>query len=204
MLFRSESTPYKIQTSIKAQDSFWIKSQPYSLSDMLDHDMDYIPLFIGGTIYQAFLSALFYHRWHSPITGTVRRTTYVNGTYYSEAESQGYDPAGPNNSQAYITHTAARAIIYIECDRVEIGMIAIVFVGMAEVSSNVFLSHLVPGYHVTKGEELGYFQYGGSTHCVIFRPGVISHFAANAIPQADGHHHTTPAVLLNTCVAIAR
>jgi phosphatidylserine decarboxylase len=42
---------------------------------------------------------------------------------------------------------------------------------------------VTPGYHVGKGEELGYFQYGGSTHCLIFRPGAIAEFTLTAIPQ---------------------
>lgn len=44
---------------------------------------------------------------------------------------------------------------------------------MAEVSSNYFHTHIKQGYKVKKGEELGYFQFGGSTHCLIFRKGVI-------------------------------
>jgi Phosphatidylserine decarboxylase len=31
---------------------------------------------------------------------------------------------------------------------------------------------------IKKGEELGYFQFGGSSHCVVFRKGVIEHFSA--------------------------
>jgi Phosphatidylserine decarboxylase len=31
-----ESTPFAIATNVKAQDVFWIKSQPYSLKQMLD------------------------------------------------------------------------------------------------------------------------------------------------------------------------
>ena len=49
-------------------------------------------------------------------------------------------------------------------------------IGMAEVSSCVLLDNIKAGYKVKKGEELGYFQYGGSTHCLIFRPGVIKEF----------------------------
>jgi phosphatidylserine decarboxylase len=29
-------------------------------------------LFQGGTVYQAFLSALSYHRWHSPVNGVIK------------------------------------------------------------------------------------------------------------------------------------
>jgi phosphatidylserine decarboxylase len=49
-----------------------------------------------------------------------------------------------------------------------------------------------PGYHVAKGEELGYFQFGGSTHCAIFRPGAIAGFSLTAIPQP---HDPNPPLL---------
>ena len=49
-------------------------------------------------------------------------------------------------------------------------------IGMAEVSSSVLLDKIKEGYRVKKGEELGYFQYGGSTYCLVFRPGVIKKF----------------------------
>ena len=57
-----ESTPYGISTDVQRQDRFWIKSQPYSLEDMLAAD-DAVDDFVGGTVYQAFLSATNYRRW---------------------------------------------------------------------------------------------------------------------------------------------
>jgi phosphatidylserine decarboxylase len=75
-------------------------------------------------------------------------------------------------------------------------------VGMAEVSSCVIAPNIVPGAHVTKGQELGYFQYGGSTHCLIFRPDVIRDFAIRAIPQPTSP--TPPLVLVNSQLATAR
>ena len=57
---------YGISTDVKRQDRFWIKSQPYSLADMLAND-DSIDQFADGTVYQVFLSATNYHRWHSPV-----------------------------------------------------------------------------------------------------------------------------------------
>lgn len=47
---------------------------------------------------------------------------------------------------------------------------AVMFVGMAEVSSNEIT--VFEGQHVNKGDQLGTFHFGGSTHCLIFRPGV--------------------------------
>ena len=101
---------------------------------MLNHD-EYVDMFIGGTIYQAFLSATNYHRWHSPISGTIKKAYVVPRTYYSEAQSEGFDEAGPNNSQGYIAHVATRAIIFIESDDPVIGLMCFVAVGMSEVSS---------------------------------------------------------------------
>ena len=126
--------------------------------------------FVGGTVYQAFLSALSYHRWHSPISGTIVKADLVNGSYYSETPAEGFDPAGPNDSQAYITEVATRAIILIQADNPRIGLMCVMPVGMAEVSTCEVT--VAVGQHVNKGDQIGMFHFGGSTHCLIFRPGV--------------------------------
>jgi len=130
--------------------------------------------FAGGTVYQAFLSALSYHRWHSPVSGTIVKTKLINGSYYAEALSEDFDPVGPNSSQGYITQVASRGLIFIEADNKNIGLMAVLFVGMAEVSSNEF--SVYEGQHVKKGDQLGMFHFGGSTHCLIFKPGVELEF----------------------------
>jgi len=168
-----ESAPYRIAKDVKLLDRFWIKAQPYSLRHMTAMD----PLagqFAGGTVYQAFLSALSYHRWHSPVSGKIVKTRLVDGSYYAEALSEGFDPAGPNNSQGYITQVASRALIFIEADNPDIGLMCALFVGMAEVSSNEIT--VQAGQHVKKGDQLGMFHFGGSTHCLIFRPEVHLEF----------------------------
>jgi phosphatidylserine decarboxylase len=175
-----DAQPYAISTNVAKEDTFWIKSQPYSLQHLLDGV--FVDEFVGGTVYQAFLSAEDYHRWHSPVSGVVRKISQVAGTYYSEAVSEGFDPAGPNDSQGYIAHTATRALIFIEADA-PIGLMCLIPVGMAEVSSCVVT--VSENERVRKGDQIGYFQFGGSTHCLVFRAGVISQFAAQAIPQGD-------------------
>lgn len=172
----ADSSVFKIQHDVKKSDWFWIKSQPYSLNDMLNNDKSVVDQFVGGDVYQAFLSATKYHRWHSPVSGTIRKAYIKSGSYYSAIEAQGMDPASPNDSQGYLAHVATRAIIYIEADDPKIGLMVIMPIGMAEVSSSVLLDKIKEGYRVKKGEELGYFQYGGSTYCLVFRPGVIKKF----------------------------
>jgi phosphatidylserine decarboxylase len=56
-----ESKPFSIQKNIDEYDMFWLKGQLHSIREMLDHHQD-AEKFIGGTVYEAFLSALSYHR----------------------------------------------------------------------------------------------------------------------------------------------
>ncbi|MCL3780885.1 phosphatidylserine decarboxylase family protein [Prolixibacteraceae bacterium JC049] len=190
-----EATPYRIEPNAKLKDRFWMKGQPYSLQDIFTAEkLDLAQNFENGSVYQAFLSAYNYHRWHAPISGTIVDVYSVDGTYYSEAESAGADPAGPNDSQGYLTAVAARMIIIIESDDEKIGKVACVFVGMAEVSSCI--SSVKTGEHVVKGQELGYFQFGGSTHCLIFQKDVIDFFTVKAF--------SGEIVKLNSAIALTR
>jgi phosphatidylserine decarboxylase len=194
-----ESVPYAIEQNVKLSDTFWIKSQPYSLKDIFTASKTSLAEnFVGGTVYQAFLSAYNYHRWHAPVSGTIADVYLVAGTYYSEAESEGEDPAGPNDSEGYITTVATRMIIIIDCDDHSLGKVACVFVGMAEVSSCV--SVVKQNQHVNKGDEIGYFQFGGSTYCLIFQPNVINHFTVS-VPSPKIKNPIP--VKLNSMIAIA-
>lgn len=92
-------------------------------------------------------------------------------------------------------------IILIEADDPVVGLVAFVAVGMGEVSSCLIDKNITSCYHVAKGEELGYFQFGGSTYCLVFRPGAIAGFTLAAIPQP--HNPNAPQVLVCSKLAIA-
>jgi phosphatidylserine decarboxylase len=169
-----ESAPYNWVKGVKRRARFWIKGQPYSLEHMLAND-NLVDQFVGGTVYQAFLNAVSYHRWHSPVNGTVVKAYVHDGSYYSEALINAFasgdpDEGGPNESQGYLTEVATRAMIFIQADNPDIGLMCVMPVGMAEVSSCQITVY--EGQNVKKGEELGMFHFGGSTHCLIFGPHV--------------------------------
>jgi phosphatidylserine decarboxylase len=190
-----EATPYKISTDVQKYSNFWIKSQPYSLQFMLAGD-ESVDQFVGGTVYQAFLSPFNYHRWRSPVSGTIQKAFVEKGTYYSEAPTVGIAPEEMNLSQSYITQVATRAILLIESDDPVIGLMCVLAVGMSEVSSCQIT--VKQGQRVKKGDPLGYFQYGGSTYCLVFRPGAIAEFTLNAIPEPNSQ-----VVLVNSKIATA-
>ena len=63
-------------TDVKAKDRFWLKQTCYSLYDMFEAHKSGVKeiideSFVGGTVYQGFLSPWCYHRWHAPVSGIV-------------------------------------------------------------------------------------------------------------------------------------
>lgn len=198
-----ESTPVFLRRhhDVEEKSKFWLKHQPYSLADMLKND-PFTPQFVHGTVYQAYLDAFSYHRWHSPVSGTIIRAFNVPGTYYSANYFEGFanpesgggpDILAPNNSQAYIAQVAARAVIFIQADDQDIGLMGFVAVGMCECSSNEIT--VAEGQTVHAGEQIGMFHYGGSTHCLLFRKGVDLVFAQEPTKGArydPSPEHNTP------------
>jgi phosphatidylserine decarboxylase len=162
-----ESAPYNLAHNVQRVDTFWIKGRPYSLQHMLAND-DLTEQFVGGTVYQGFLSATSYHRWHSPVSGRIVKAYVKSGTYYWVPVSAMNDSLGTVGSTRYIVETATRALIFIQADNPTIGLMCFMPVGMAEVSTCQLTVH--EGQQVKKGDELGMFHYGGSTYCLVFGP----------------------------------
>ncbi|KAK4195487.1 putative phosphatidylserine decarboxylase proenzyme 2 [Triangularia verruculosa] len=172
-----ESAPLQYPvTHVQMSDNFMGKNQRYSLQDMMNQH----PLasrFAGGTVYQAFLSCLSYHQWHAPVSGTIKDTVLVAGTYYSQNIYQTFfghwpsgtpDPAATTWSQPYIASVAARGLIFLEADNPDIGLICFIAIGMTDVSGCEIT--VKPGQHINKGDKMGMFHFGGSSYCLVFGP----------------------------------
>jgi phosphatidylserine decarboxylase len=173
----NDGTVYNIQRQVKKTDTFWIKAQPYSLNEMLNNSI-YTDRFVGGDVFQAFLSGANYHRWRSPVSGTIKEAKIVDGLMFSELHSEGFDPDAGIFSQGYESSVNTRGLVFIESDDKGIGMVCVIPIGITEISSVQIGKNIKPGKHVNKGDELGNFSYGGSTLCVVFQPGVVKEFIA--------------------------
>ncbi|KAI9929386.1 hypothetical protein ASPWEDRAFT_41398 [Aspergillus wentii DTO 134E9] len=204
-----ESKPYALKKNVKEYDRFWLKGQEYSLYEIFSPSplAHFAPSFVGGTVYQAFLSPTTYHRWHAPVSGTVLATTVIDGTYYSEPTFTGFaqtstpDPASPDFCQGYLAQVATRAILVIKADNKDLGLVCFVPIGMAEVSSCEFGKDIVPGAHITKGQETGMFHHGGSTYCLIFQGHVKLDWVKGALPGGAEDRKNQP---LNSALAFVR
>lgn len=196
----NDGTVYKISRDVKRTDDFWLKGQPYSLVNMLNNT-EYVDRFVGGDVFQSFLSGADYHRWRAPIAGTVRYAQVVNGLMFSDAESAGYDPTAATYSQGYEASVNTRGLVFVESDDRTIGMVCVIPIGITEISSVTI--EVKPGDRVKKGDELGYFSYGGSTMALVFQPGAIDHFTVKS-PKKGTNPDDGPPIKVNARIAIAK
>ncbi|KAF8484409.1 phosphatidylserine decarboxylase [Gautieria morchelliformis] len=173
-----ESVLYNIATAVKERDTFWLKGEPYSLMHMLNHDPDYAEQFVGGTVFQGFLEVTGYHRWHSPVTGTIKKIVQIEGTYFVQSPATLGEPSMLEDSEAdvppflrslaFITSLTTRALIFIESSNPLIGLMCFMAIGMTEISTcEVTVQENQP---ITRGDQLGMFHFGGSSHVLVFRP----------------------------------
>lgn len=190
---------YNIASNVQPLDTFWLKAQPYSLVNVLNNE--YVERFVGGSVFQSFLSGADFHRWCAPVAGIVRRAYVVDGLMFSGAESAGYDPTAATYSQGYEASVNTRGLVFIESPDPNIGMVCVVPIGITEISSVTI--RVEPGQEVRKGEEIGRFSYGGSSMCLVFQPGAIDRFTVPNRP-AGNNADDGPPIRVNAQIAVGR
>ncbi len=161
-----------------------IKGIQWSIEELLQGSK-YADRFKGGVFCHSFLDSFNFHRWNSPVQGKVLETKNIQGQCYLDVNvvktKKLYDSeevilnALDNTGYQFVQ---TRGLIVIESP---IGLVACLPMGMAQVSSVVITAE--EGRTLHKGEELGYFQFGGSDFVIVFerdcnvqltaRPGVM-------------------------------
>jgi phosphatidylserine decarboxylase len=91
--------------------------------------------FVGGTVYQAFLDPWCYHRWHSPVAGTIVKSYKLEGTYYlsnPSFESGNANPQVANyvDSQPMLSSVSVRQVFIIKLEGVANRYVALIEIGM--------------------------------------------------------------------------
>ncbi|QKX04630.1 phosphatidylserine decarboxylase [Aquimarina sp. TRL1] len=172
----NDGSMYRWRANIKKKDVFWFKDMQYSLSDILSSSVpeqqelidqhDLINIFSGGYIFQTYLNPYNFHRWWCPANATVLFTPFVvPGCFFNKLVLPDFGGA-TTASLPYLAEVNARGIIVFKTK--EYGHICCIPLGMSEVSTISFDSNLVAGATVTKGQEMGMFNYGGSSFAVIY------------------------------------
>jgi phosphatidylserine decarboxylase len=140
------------------------KGVRYSINALLQGS-DYADAFKGGAFTHAFLNVNDYHRFHTPVAGKVLEQQVILGKMDLEVqrhpdtgEIEPLDPVGYQFNQA-------RGLLVLESD--SLGLVAVLPIGMAQVSSVTLTPEA--GARLAKGEELGFFQFGGSDIITLFQ-----------------------------------
>lgn len=202
-----ETTPWEYANDLALKTDFWVKEIHYSLLDLFGGQEKWARLFAGGELYQGFLSATHYHRWQAPLDGKLVRSWVQPGTYFAQRPGQGEDPGSweGTESQPYLGHVAARAVFIFEHEAC--GYVGLICIGMVEVSTCLIEPRYVVAQgskpiHVKRGTEIGRFEFGGSTHIMVFQRDRVrlEEWAVNAV-QHQNDKNPTP---LGSIIATAK
>ncbi len=149
-------------------DRLDFKGLHWSIHELLQGS-EYADRFKGGIFTHSFLMSTDYHRWHTPVRGKVVEARVIQGQVYAKAVAL---PQIVDGQKVHILDLLdevgyqflqTRGIVMIESP---IGLVACLPVGMGMVSSVVITAEVGKTLH--KGEELGYFQFGGSDFVIVF------------------------------------
>jgi len=141
----------------------WIKGREFSVARLLGEAYaEHADKYNGGALCIFRLAPQDYHRFHSPVDGKIGKMTYISGEYYTvnpQAIRTALDVYGEN----------ARKIVPI--DSPQFGRVFAVCIGAMMVGS--IQTTVEEGQEIKRGDEFGYFAFGGSTIVVLFERGTV-------------------------------
>ncbi|KAJ3489822.1 hypothetical protein NLI96_g1860 [Meripilus lineatus] len=157
-----------VYENISHATRLWIKGNKFTISHLLGlpEDAERIKAFEGGSVASFRLAPADYHRFHSPLDGTIDDILDVPGEYYT------VNPQAVNEPGFDVFTENKRSILYMTHSRSGLP-VAIVAIGAMLVGSIRWTGGYQRGTAIKRGEELGYFAYGGSTVIVLFPKGLI-------------------------------
>jgi len=172
------------------KDGVEVKSSVvYSIKDLLGKSSSYRDAFANGILTHTFLDVDDYHRYHFPVGGTVKEINIISqddavgGTISWSPEKKKYllDSATPGWQ---FIETRGSVIIQTE----KYGLMALMPVGMSQVSSVNFEKNINVGATFKKGDMLGYFLFGGSDFVILFQKNAGFKLTAPG-NDTDGYQH---------------
>ncbi|MTB53701.1 phosphatidylserine decarboxylase [Lewinella sp. W8] len=137
-------------------NEFYVKGRAFTLPDFLA-DKALAERFHDAVMLILRLAPNDYHRYHFPCAGTPAASQVINGGYLSV-------------SPHALVHDFAKVFVenqreYTLLEDTDYGRVLLAPVGAAMVGS--IISTYAPGEHCQKGDEMGYFAFGGSSIVVL-------------------------------------
>ena len=145
---------------ILENSNFSIKHTEYTLRSLL-HSKKLATRFQGGYIYVLRLTVSDYHRYVYAASGRQSRAYRIEGSFHT------VNPVANDYLPIYKENTREYTLIHTK----EIGDVLQMEVGALLVGKIVNYKH---SCSCTRGEEKGFFEYGGSTIIVLTEPGRVT------------------------------
>jgi len=147
---------YPTVTQTKA---LWIKGLNFTIEELI-LDSRRAHTWSDGAVASFRLSPQDYHRYHSPVSGRVSWFKQISGDYYQ------VDPVCLGSDVDILTRNARCCVVI---DTEEFGKVLFVAIGATEVGTVEINENMrKEGTEVKKGDEIGLFQFGGSSIIVAF------------------------------------
>jgi len=155
------------QWSIQNDSRIKVKGLTWSVIDLLDGS-PYQDRFRGGVFTHNYLDVNDYHRYHVPVRGVVKEVRKIPGNVTMDVIRKPDGSLDTIDGTGY-QFTQDRGLIVIDSP---LGLVAVLPIGMAQVSSVTLTAEV--GVTLAKGEEFGYFSFGGSDIVTLFEAGKVA------------------------------
>jgi len=152
---------YYFYQNINEVDGFIVKGKKFNFETLLENKAQ-AHLYEGGSMVLARLCPSDYHRFHFSCDGVPGASRVINGWLYS------VNPIAIKKNLDIFTQNK-RTVCEIETEA--FGQMLYVEVGATCVGS--IQETYRPGKKYLKGEEKGYFEFGGSSLILLFQKGTI-------------------------------
>jgi phosphatidylserine decarboxylase len=148
-------------------------SHKYGNIKQLLEGSEYADRFAGGTFVHYELLPSSYHRYHLPVSGEVKESFVIHGKVFQQVDLVNGELESSDTATTGYEFFQTRGVVTIDTsasDGGDLGIVAVIPVGMAQVASVNLTA--VESTRLYKGQQFGYFQFGGSDIIILFEPGV--------------------------------
>ena len=148
-------------SNINLDDLVQIKGFTYSLKELVE-DNEVYNMYHGGTCLIFRLCPTDYHRFHFIDDGVCSETTKIKGHYYS------VNPIALKSVNKLFCQNKREWSIF-HSDNFD----DVIYMEVGATCVGTIIQNFTPKSKITKGEEKGYFKFGGSTVILFFKKDVV-------------------------------
>ena len=145
----------------------WVKGEHFTLEALLGPaNADAAEVLSGGAVVVARLAPQDYHRFHLAASCRVLRRTAIEGALFT------VNPIAIRQTRPCV-YTANKRVVDIVASPA-FGVMAMVAVGATTVGSISMTAPVLAAEKLEKGDEHGYFSFGGSTVLIVLQHGCVA------------------------------